>query len=337
MDGRVSKNVPMTQGVSVILCCYNSERNLPKTIEAIANQKLENYFPWEVILVDNYSTDRTIEVARMEWAKHSANAEFSVVSEPEIGLSSARARGFETAKYEFCLFCDDDNWLGSGYLDRAFATLSQDERIGVLGGRGIEVCETQAPAWFDGIKGGYAVGEQAQTSEDVTDSRGFVYGAAAVFRKSVYLKLRQKGFKTQLTDRKGNSLSSGGDKELCYAFKLAGSRIFYSHENTFCHFIPKWKLTKAYVNRLYAGFSAAQPILTLYEYVINDQVYKNKKKERTPSLLWAKDIVYTLYLFFVSFKEGSAKVRMQFIVLVSLLKLMRSYQSTYLRILALVD
>lgn len=319
----------------MIICCYNSEKMLPKTLEAIAVQEVPASLKWEVIIVNNNSTDGTKGTAYEIWSRLGCAVRFQVVEEETPGLSAAREKGFEVAQFEFCLFCDDDNWLEPRYLSRAFEVLSRDSKIGVLGGRGIEVCETLPPKWFEAYKGGYAIGSQSDRSGDVTDIRGFVYGAAAIFRKSGYLKLKRKGFRSLLTDRKGETLSSGGDKELSYAFVLAGYRIYYLHENTFQHFIPKRKINKQFVAQLFLGFAAAQPVLTLYEYAISDR--RLGRNERNTSSMWIKDVVRSVYSLIRAIGFGILRFRMQLKVLSGVLRLRRTYAEKFIQISSLQD
>jgi len=51
-------------GVSVIICCYNSVKRLPVTLAHLKSQVVFGQIPWEVIVIDNASTDRTAEVAK---------------------------------------------------------------------------------------------------------------------------------------------------------------------------------------------------------------------------------------------------------------------------------
>jgi cellulose synthase/poly-beta-1,6-N-acetylglucosamine synthase-like glycosyltransferase len=55
-------------GVSVVICCYNSSQRLPQTLGHLLAQECEVDLPWEVIVVDNASTDGTAEVARSVWS-----------------------------------------------------------------------------------------------------------------------------------------------------------------------------------------------------------------------------------------------------------------------------
>ena len=99
------------QGVSIIICCHNGAERLSETIRHIARQRVPVYVPWELLIVDNGSTDSSAQVARTEWQKHRVDTYLRIVKEPMLGLSNARARGFQEARYEYMVLCDDDNWL----------------------------------------------------------------------------------------------------------------------------------------------------------------------------------------------------------------------------------
>src|SRR5436190_1893505 len=99
-------------GISIIVCCYNSSLRLPKTIEHLAAQKTSSFLNWEVIFVNNSSTDNTTDVVAKEWSKYNLqNVGFKIIDEPKAGQSFARIKGVETALYDLIVFCDDDNWL----------------------------------------------------------------------------------------------------------------------------------------------------------------------------------------------------------------------------------
>jgi len=48
----------MPEGVSVIICCYNSAKRLPETLRHLAKQKLDTAFPWEVVVIVDGSLHR---------------------------------------------------------------------------------------------------------------------------------------------------------------------------------------------------------------------------------------------------------------------------------------
>ena len=85
------------QGVSIIICCHNGAERLPETIRHIARQRVPAHIPWELLIIDNGSTDDTALVARKEWQKHRVDTYIRIVRESTLGLSYARARGFREA------------------------------------------------------------------------------------------------------------------------------------------------------------------------------------------------------------------------------------------------
>lgn len=55
------------EGVSIIICCYNAQDRIVRTLEHIQQQRFFIPIPWEVIVIDNASTDNTAEVAENVW------------------------------------------------------------------------------------------------------------------------------------------------------------------------------------------------------------------------------------------------------------------------------
>ncbi|SOD89665.1 Glycosyltransferase, GT2 family [Spirosoma fluviale] len=237
------------KGISVIICCYNSSSRLPETLRHLAAQVIPDSVSCEVILVNNASTDNTVEVAQAEWEKYSpSNIDFRIIYESRPGTSFARQKGIIEARYAYYLFCDDDNWLNPNYLSTGFSILENDKEIGGLGGMGIPEFGGPKPDWFDKYAMYYAVGPQAPASGDISRRRGWVYGAGCFVRKEAVENMDHYQFIT--TDRKGTSLSSGGDIELCYYILLHGYKIWYDERLTFTHYIEGRRLSLDYIKRM---------------------------------------------------------------------------------------
>jgi len=117
---RAFSEVPFPNGewplISVVVCTYNGERTIRDCLNGLQELEYPNY---EVIVVDDGSTDRTAEVA--------GEYPFRVISTENCGLSSARNTGFRSANGEIVAFIDDDayptsEWLK--YLATTFMTTS---------------------------------------------------------------------------------------------------------------------------------------------------------------------------------------------------------------------
>jgi len=252
------------KGISVVMCCYNSAQRLYETLKHLALQKTNDLFPWEIIIVDNASTDNTAAAAKQTWEGFTKeNIPFKVIKEEKQGLSFARQRGVDEAGYEYVIFCDDDNWLAENYLLTAYRIIDEDISIGAAGGTSTAVSDTVTPGWFARYEEAYAVGKQAASTGYIND-KGYVNGAGMVTRRSVFKNTVNKKLPVILTDRKGNTLSTGGDVEYCQRLLLQGYNLYYTEELVFQHFVPAFRLTEEYRNALLKGVEEVQWILREY-------------------------------------------------------------------------
>lgn len=92
---------------SVIIPSYNQEQYLPDAIGSVIDQ---TYKDFELIVVDDGSTDASMGVAR---SYHG----LKVVSQVNKGLSAARNTGIMNASGEWCVFLDADDIMAPNYLE----------------------------------------------------------------------------------------------------------------------------------------------------------------------------------------------------------------------------
>ena len=251
-----------SEGISVIVCCYNSSERIAPTLEHLFKQKISSGFDWEIIIVDNNSSDNTSEKARLLYQGSGSSIPFKIVSESNPGLSNARQAGFRTSKYEIALMVDDDNWLSGNYLEGVWNAFQKDPSIGMIGGLGIPELSAPAPEWFEKYAYCYATGPQTEDGKAGFTSE--LYGAGLALKLSVLDQLKENGFKSLLSDRVGNSLMSGGDTELCFAFQMAGTKLLYEPSISFQHELPKERVNWTYLRRLFHGFGLTKSRMDIY-------------------------------------------------------------------------
>ncbi len=255
-------------GISVIVCTHNGAQRLPATLNHIV--ELQSNLPWELIVVDNASTDDTTSVCDNILANQSRFTNWKLVEEKKPGLNSARLRGLREAQFEYVLFCDDDNGLSENYLILGQEIISANPQIGALGGCGIPQFETGKPAWFDKYSHSFAVGPQAAEDGKLSGLAAELYGAGTFFRKEPLLGFFYKGFSTVMSDRKGKTLASGGDVEWCYLIQLAGYELWYDHRLTFLHSMPEGRMQWSYYLRLKQGIALGGSNLLPYECLLKN-------------------------------------------------------------------
>jgi len=251
-------------GVSIVVCCHNSASRLSPTLtHLMAQQMSQKHISWEVIVVDNASTDDTATLARNLWSKETP-ASLRVVNEPQQGLIYARIRGFEEARFELVSFVDDDNWVCPQWVQTVSELMSQHPDVGACGGQTTAVCEIMPPSWFERHATKYAVGQQAPESRDITDTRGYLWGAGLTIRKSAWQQLVNAGFQPVLSGRQEGLLSTGEDGEICLALRLAGWRLWYDQHLTLQHYLPVHRLEYSYLRRLQRQNGAAFVVFDTY-------------------------------------------------------------------------
>ena len=107
--------------ISIIIPAYNEERHLGRCLDAIAAQTVQ---PYEVVVVDNASTDKTVEVAR-------SYPFVRVVHEPKRGRAFARSAGFDAARGTIFGRIDADTLLPPDWVEQVTQFYSQPEHAGM--------------------------------------------------------------------------------------------------------------------------------------------------------------------------------------------------------------
>lgn len=280
----------MKPGISVIVCCYNSALRLPETLQHLIQQKTTG-FEWEIIVVDNASTDSTSKVADEILSVAKPKIKYKVVYEPNPGLSNARDCGYRTSEFEYLIYCDDDNLLDPNYLITAYNLLSTKSNIDILGGFGSAVFEGKKPNWFDTYYINFAVGEQSPNLMANLIQVDSVYGAGMIVKREVLNKLNEIGFKSLLSDRKGDQLISGGDTELCIVSRILGYNVWYCKELRFKHIMTNSRMEWSYLKKLYFGFGRMNIYLHAYNHFNNNELPPNFDL-RIP--FWIDTLVYKI-------------------------------------------
>ena len=243
--------------ITLIVCTYNRCERLATTLESIAHSILPDNIEWEVLVVDNNSSDRTRQVVADFSRRHSDR--FRYLFEPRQGKSIALNSGIQDARGDILVFTDDDVTVDANWLQKLTSNLHTDEWTGAAG-RVLRTWTSQPPPWLS-LDRRYEKMAWALVSFDIHQEAGElprVYppvGANMAFRKTVFSK--HGGFRTDLGPR-GNeigsaSLKSSGptagvweDTEFCQRLLGKGERFWYEPSAVVYHPVLEQRLTKEY-------------------------------------------------------------------------------------------
>ncbi|MGH8071010.1 MAG: glycosyltransferase family 2 protein [Candidatus Entotheonellia bacterium] len=119
--------------VSVIVCTHNRAYRLEQTLKSLQEMIVPVGLPWEIIIVDNNSSDNTKEVIDNFINKFDLNVKYVV--ERHQGLSYARNMGVQEASGTIIAFTDDDCIVDRHWVTSISKEFHSDESIAGIGGR----------------------------------------------------------------------------------------------------------------------------------------------------------------------------------------------------------
>jgi GT2 family glycosyltransferase len=240
--------------VSVVVCTRNRSAALAKACEAML---AVDFDPdrWEMLIVDNSSTDDTPDVAR---SVADANpGRVRVMVEEEIGLSAARNAGIDATTAEIVAFIDDDAFPEPGWLTAIVKGFRRPE-VMCVGGPVAPLIEGELPGWFSGRFLPYLTVWDLGEDEIDLHYNEYPRGANIAYRRSGLERVG--GFSTRL-GRKGSSLLSCEEIELCLRLERAGYAVLYQPEARVRHFTPVGRLTPEWLEARFSAQGRSEAII----------------------------------------------------------------------------
>lgn len=109
--------------LSIIVPAYNVGKYLDDCISSCFRQDLSTD-DYEVIIINDGSTDRTLELA-LNWKERHTN--ITVISQENKGLSEARNAGMKASQGEYIMFLDSDDWISDNCLGKLTERCDADD------------------------------------------------------------------------------------------------------------------------------------------------------------------------------------------------------------------
>jgi glycosyltransferase involved in cell wall biosynthesis len=250
----------MAEGISVVVCSHNGVARLPTTLAHLKSQ-VSTTIPWEVLLVDNASTDNTADVARACW--EGGPVPLRVINEPRLGVRYARERGFVETNNEYLGFVDDDNWVAEDWVATAYQIIASDPRLGAVGSVLMPECQVPSPAWFDNFHSSYAVLTYTDLLR-MSQPPKLLPTAGLCVRKKAWEMLVQKGFHFLSSGSVGDNVQGGEDTELTLALRLSGWKLCIDPRLRLQHYMSATRLTWQYLRKLLRSYGASHVALDAY-------------------------------------------------------------------------
>ncbi|MDP4620016.1 MAG: glycosyltransferase family 2 protein [Sediminibacterium sp.] len=245
--------------LSIIICSYNRASYISDALTSLYCQSA-GLNEFEVIIVDNNSTDNTKEVYAI-WRQTNTNGQFTFISETKQGASFARNNGAAIAKGEWVCFMDDDAVATPNYVENFLKHIQNKPDAVGFGGRIIPKYIPSEPKWMS-----YYVSSLVGNFDYAPIACAFENGkypleSNMIVKKSVYDQIG--GFNVNLPGVVGTLRIGGEGKELFYKILALGHIIYYDPAICVHHVVEVKKLTSEYMYRVASGIGRGEKTRTL--------------------------------------------------------------------------
>jgi len=235
--------------ISVVICTYNRKHLLKQAINSLINQDTKGRFSFEIVVIDDGSTDGTENVVK-EIIKNTIFPPVRYVREHGVGIAGARNRGIAESKANWIAFFDDDQKAETQFLYELYNVAIEKQADCVGGTVSLEfLCKVDLK-----------LGPFCRS----TLGELFYGDVPQKYSTKIPLGTQNVIINRKLFERVGifdeGLLEGGEDADFFWRCYLCGSEIWYAPKAIVHHIIPSHRLERAHFKRqaLYFGLSCAR-------------------------------------------------------------------------------
>lgn len=197
---------------SVIIPLYNKEKWIEECISSVLSQSFEQF---EVLVINDGSTDTSLEVIQ----HYLEDKRIRVITQPNAGVSKARNRGIEEAKYDLIAFLDADDLWHKDFLKYCDQAFTQFINTAIVGTKCVKQSNASHQSTQTPFNGEISI-------EEIKDYFSFAYkeplfhSSSVVIKKNVFKKI---GYFD-------NQLKSGEDLDMWFRIMIHYPGVFIKNE-----------------------------------------------------------------------------------------------------------
>lgn len=241
--------------ISAVVATYNRERFLPDALEGLRRQTL-NPALFEIIIVNNNSTDRTKEIS-LKFIQDNPRLKVIYCEEYQQGLSFGRNRGIMESTCPIVTFIDDDAITEDHFLEKAVEYMEAHKDVAAVGGKIFAKYLNKKPVWMSkyiqAIVGHVDYGD---TIFEYPPGK-YPYGSNMSIDRQAMIDVGM--FNTAL-GRIGSGGLGGEEKDMFDKLKANGKKIMYIPGLLVYHSVDDSRLTKESLRKLAIGVGASEKL-----------------------------------------------------------------------------
>lgn len=273
---------------SVVICTYNGAQRLPELLQRLRDcyafgiaEAGDRALTWEVIVVDNNSSDLTAAVVQQQQCTWPSDCPLRYCFEARQGASYARELGVAEARAQLIGFLDDDNLPAPDWIDAAHRFAQDYPQAGAFGSQIHGEYEVAPPEELKSLLPFLAIVERGALPLRYDSLKRLLPPSAGlVVRRQAWLGSMPKSF--WLRGRNPGSMVTGEDTEALTYLQRSGWEIWYNPAMRLWHKIPRWRFERSYLIPFFRGIGLSRHVtrmqglppglrpLALPVYVLND-------------------------------------------------------------------
>lgn len=256
--------------VTLLTCTRNGADMIRDALAAAMEQRGVEAASYEILVVDNGSTDGTPEIAAELLGR--GTVPWRCLSETREGKLNAFLRGVREARGEAIAIVDDDNIVAPDFVARVTEFFARCPTVGMIGSANT-LDGVPEPDWFGPIRDRFACGTPAPIGSEVEEvsevrvvtSFAVPPGAGSCFRRTPLVEALDGGFFFMNDTFRGAKMAvTGEDTELCFLFQRLGWRFGIDRGLHVRHRIRPDRLTWPYALRLCRSTGAGGAAIDLF-------------------------------------------------------------------------
>lgn len=239
--------------LSIIVCTYNREKYLLRTLQHLAKQN-SDHSKWEVIIVNNNSSDNTNQIVK-DFIDNHSKLNFKSFLEKKQGLTHARNRGIRESLGKIIAFLDDDAFVMKDYSDKVISFFNNHDDAIALGGKIIPIYEGKKPEWMSKFLFPLVAALDMGDKIKLFKGNKFPIGANMAFRAETFEKY---GLFDPKLGRKASLLEGGEEKDIFHRLKRNKEKFYYDPNVVVKHIIPEKRIEDNYIKKLAVGVGTSE-------------------------------------------------------------------------------
>ncbi|MEC8965463.1 MAG: glycosyltransferase [Pseudomonadota bacterium] len=237
--------------ISIVFATHNGSYTIDRVLTSYKLLVCPPNFSWEIIVVDNNSTDNTWEILE----SFKKELPIKLLKEPKAGKNSALNKALHEPLGDIIIFTDDDvlpheNWLV------AYAELFEEQpEFNLFGGRILPYWEAAPPnGLLEAIPVHVAFALTAESEKTGPIKAGKIYGPNMAVRKEVFTQ----GLRfNEMIGPSGKNYIMGSETDFLQRAEQEGHKAYFSLSSTVQHIIRPWQYEKKWLKNRAFKFGRA--------------------------------------------------------------------------------